>query len=41
MGHLSVSVCYKYIDLGGSWGGEPTKVKCNYIYPNVIAFGQM
>ena len=22
-------------------GGEPTKVKCNYIYPNVITFGPM
>ena len=22
-------------------GGEPTKVKCNYILANVITFGQM
>ena len=24
-----------------SGGGEPTKVECNYIYPNVIKFCQM
>ena len=37
-----VCICGLYLQLMEPRpGGEPTKVKCNYFYPNVITFGQM